>query len=335
VRRLADAARRRLLRSWWQAQPDGLARSLQPLSRLYSWLLERRRRVSPQSVGLPVVVVGNLIVGGAGKTPTVMALVRLLRAAGWSPGVVSRGYGRAAAAAPTMVDDTSDARDCGDEPLLIRLRTGAPVAVGRDRVAAARMLQAMSPRVDLIVCDDGLQHWALARDVQVIVFDDRGVGNGQLLPAGPLREALPERVPAATLVLYNAAAPSTALPGWTARRALSGVCLLADWWAGAAAQPIDVLRGRPLLAAAGIAEPERFFRMLEAQSLTIERCPLPDHHDFATLAWPAQADVVVTEKDAVKLRPERVGTTRIWVAALDFQPDPAFNAALLQALPKR
>lgn len=311
-----------------------LARSLQPLSWLYARLLARQRRVTPQNVGVPVVVVGNLIVGGAGKTPTVIALVKLLRAAGWTPGVVSRGYGRATSV-PTMVSDRSEARDCGDEPLLIRLRTGAPVAVGRDRVAAARLLRSTSPQVDLIVCDDGLQHWALARDVQVIVFDERGAGNGRLLPAGPLREALPERLPAATQVLYNAAAPSTALPGWTARRALAGVCLLADWWAGAAAQPLDALRDRPLLAVAGIAEPERFFRMLEALGLTIERCPLPDHHDFATLPWSNQADVVLTEKDAVKLRPERAGTTRIWVAALDFQPDPAFNAALLQALPKR
>lgn len=291
--------------------------------------------MTPQRVGVPVVVVGNLIVGGAGKTPTVIALVRLLRAAGWTPGVVSRGYG-GAASAPMLVHETSDARECGDEPLLIRLRTGAPVVVARDRVAAAQALRAASPQVDLIVCDDGLQHWALARDVQVIVFDDRGAGNGQLLPAGPLREPLPEQVPPATLVLYNAAAPSTRLAGWTARRALAGVCLLSDWWAGAPAQPLAVLRGRPLHAVAGIAEPERFFRMLEAQGLAIERCALPDHHDFATLPWPAtQADVVITEKDAVKLRPERAGTTRVWVAALDFNPDPAFNAALLQALPQR
>jgi tetraacyldisaccharide 4'-kinase len=335
VRRLADAARRRLQRSWWQARPDALARLLHPLSLLYSWLLERRRRVMPQRVGVPVVVVGNLIVGGAGKTPTVIALVRLLRTAGWTPGVVSRGYGRTASA-PMVVDETTAALDCGDEPLLIRLRTGVPVVVARDRVAAAHALRAASPPVDLIVCDDGLQHWALARDVQVIVFDDRGAGNGRLLPAGPLREPLPVRVPPATLVLYNAAAPSTRLPGWTARRALAGVCLLSDWWAGAAAQPLEVLRGRALRAVAGIAEPERFFRMLEAQGLMIERCALPDHHDFASLPWPAaQTDVVITEKDAVKLRPERAGTTRVWVAALDFNPDPAFNAALLQALPQR
>jgi tetraacyldisaccharide 4'-kinase len=335
VHRLADAARRRLQRSWWQPQPDVLARVLHPLSRLYERLLARQRLTPPQRVGIPVVVVGNLIVGGAGKTPTVIALVKLLRAAGWTPGVVSRGYG-GAASAPMMVNDGSAARDCGDEPLLIRLRTRAPVIVGRDRVGAARELRARFPQVDIVLCDDGLQHWALARDVQVVVFDDRGAGNGLLLPAGPLREPLPARVPAATLVLYNAPAASTALPGWTVRRGLAGVCLLADWWNGAAPQPLEVLRGRALIAAGGIADPERFFRMLESHGLTIERCPLPDHHDFAALPWPADAtDVVITEKDAVKLRPDRIGTTRVWVAALDFELDPAFNAALLQALPNR
>jgi tetraacyldisaccharide 4'-kinase len=336
VQRLADAARRRLEHSWWQPQPDALARTLQPLSALYAALLGRRRHAAVATrVGVPVLVVGNLIVGGAGKTPTVVALVRLLRENGWTPGVVSRGYGGARQGVHA-VHDATPAHDCGDEPLLIRLRTAAPVVVSRDRVAAARALRQAWPEVDIIVSDDGLQHWALARDVQVVVFDERGVGNGRLLPAGPLREPLPDHLPHATLVLYNAAAPSTRLPGWTARRALAGVCSLADWWNGAPPQPLESLKGLRLKALAGIAQPERFFRMLEHAGLSIERCPLPDHHDFGTLPWSdSDADVVLTEKDAVKLRPERGGATRVWVAALDFHPDPAFNAALLQALPSR
>jgi tetraacyldisaccharide 4'-kinase len=201
-------------------------------------------------------------------------------------------------------------------------------------VAAVRLLRELHPTVDVVVCDDGLQHWALHRDVQVMVFDDRGAGNGLLLPAGPLREPMPAAPPPNTLVLYNAATPTTPLPGWTAERALGGVLPLADWWSGAAPLPLDVLHGRPLLAVAGIAAPERFFGMLQAAGLSIHRCPLPDHHRFAKLPWsPNTADVVLTEKDAVKLRPERVGHTRVWVAALDFRPDPAFNAALLRALP--
>jgi tetraacyldisaccharide 4'-kinase len=246
---------------------------------------------------------------------------------------VSRGYRRRDRALMDVTPDTP-VDTCGDEPLLIRLRTAAPVVVGRERVAAIRLLCELHPSVDVAVCDDGLQHWALHRDVQVIVFDDRGTGNGLLLPAGPLRETLPTAPPANTLVLYNAAAATTPLPGWTARRALGGVLPLADWWSGAAALPLHVLHGRPLLAVAGIAAPERFFGMLEAAGLSISRCPVPDHHRFAKLPWsPNTADVVLTEKDAVKLRPERVGQTRVWVAALDFRPDPAFNAALLRALP--
>jgi tetraacyldisaccharide 4'-kinase len=325
---------RRLQASWWRDRPDLLARALRPLAWLYG-RLAAARRPTPQRVGAPVVVVGNLVVGGAGKTPAVIAVVQRLRAAGRTPGVVSRGYGRAGDALLEVTRTTAAVR-CGDEPLLIHLRTGAPVVVGADRVTAARALRARRPEVDIIVSDDGLQHRALARDVQVIVFDERGAGNGLLLPAGPLREPLPNATPPATLVLYNASAATTPLPGHGARRALAGVLPLADWWAGATPLDVAVLRGRPLLAAAGIAVPERFFRMLEEAGLTIARCPLPDHHRFDALPWsPNTTDVVLTEKDAVKLVPERAGRTRVWVAALDFTPDPAFDAALLAALPPR
>jgi tetraacyldisaccharide 4'-kinase len=325
----------RLLRSWWQPKPDGLARALQPLSWLYGRVLAQRRRLRGTRVGVPVIIVGNFVAGGAGKTPTVIALVQLLRAGGWSPGVISRGYGGSSEEAREVTRESS-ARDCGDEPLLIHLRTSAPVVVARRRVEAARRLLALHPDVNVIVGDDGLQHYALAREVQVVVFDERGVGNGLLLPAGPLREPLPGTPPRATLVLYNAQAATTHLPGWTATRRLSGVLPLADWWAGAAPLPLSVLRERPMVAVAGIAAPERFFEMLEANGLSITRCPLPDHHRFDTLPWSADtSDVVLTEKDAVKLSPDRVGRTRVWVAALDLHPDPAFNAALLRALPPR
>jgi tetraacyldisaccharide 4'-kinase len=324
---------RRLQASWWGPAPDALARALQPLSWLYALLLRVARRRAAQQLDVPILVIGNLIVGGAGKTPTVLAVVRLLKAAGWTPGVVSRGYGSQAGPVVEVQPDTPPS-SCGDEPLLIRLRTGVPVMVGRKRVLAARALRLRHPSVDVIVCDDGLQHWALGRDLQVVVFDERGTGNGLLLPAGPLREPLPAEPPAGTLVLYNAAGPTTPLQGWTVQRGLAGVLPMADWWAGASPLPLDVLRDRPLLAVAGIAAPERFFAMLEGAGLSISRCPLPDHHPFDRLPWsPNTPDVVLTEKDAVKLDPRRIGATRVWVAALDFRPDPAFNAALLRALP--
>lgn len=289
---------------------------------------------------MPVVVVGNLIVGGAGKTPTTIAVVRLLRAFGWHPGVVSRGHGRRGRG---LVDVRRDSRahDCGDEPLLIHLRTGMPVAVGTDRVAAAAALRKAHPEVDIIVADDGLQHHRLARELQVIVFDERGVGNGLLLPAGPLREALPSERPADTLVLYNALRLSTPLPGWMAGRRQPGVLSLADWWQGLTpdADSWSNLQGRPLLAAAGMAQPERFFDMLRDQGLTLSITrPLPDHHPFDILPWRANTpDVVITEKDAVKLPLDRVpqgdSDARVWVVPLDLEPEMGFAAALKRYFP--
>jgi tetraacyldisaccharide 4'-kinase len=169
-----------------------------------------------------------------------------------------------------------------------------------------------------------------------MVFDQRGVGNGWPLPAGPLREPLPSRVPPNTLVLYNASSASTALPGTLAQRSLRGAVSLPDWWLGQAASVdgLNELRQRRVVAAAGMAHPDRFFDMLQSAGLTIDRLPLPDHFDFATLPWPASAaDVLVTEKDAVKLKPERTGTTRVWVVPLDFRLGDAFERALLALLP--
>ena len=333
------SAAQRLQQAWLSR--GAMARALWPASLLFAALTALRRGLyrsgvlRAQAVTAPVIVVGNLIVGGAGKTPVVMALVESLRRRGYTPGVVSRGYGAEAVGA-LDVSPTTRAIDCGDEPLLLHLRTGAPVVVGRDRVAAAQHLMRRHPTVDAIVSDDGLQHLRLARDVQVLVFDERGVGNGWLLPAGPLREPLPHAVPPRSLVVYNASAPSTPLRGTLAQRALVGAVGLADWWQGrpASRDALDALQGRPVLAAAGVARPERFFTMLRERGLTITPLPLPDHHNYATLPWPANTlDVLVTEKDAIKLDVARMGMTRVWVAPLDFHLDAAFDAALFDLLP--
>lgn len=327
----------RLQRAWEEGGP--LAQALRPLGWIYGLLIEIRALLyrlglrRAEALPVPVIVVGNWIVGGAGKTPTTLALLRLLQGQGIAAGVISRGYGRDNDEL-RLVDRASTAAEVGDEPLLIHLRSGAPVAVGSDRVAAARALLAAQPELRLLISDDGLQHWRLPRSLSVLVFDERGLGNGRLLPAGPLRQ---RRAMSAepSLVLYNAGAPSTALRGHLARRQLAGAVELAAWWQGAAADPLvwQGLRGRPLLAAAGLAQPERFFTMLRAQGLDVLPLPLPDHHDFSTLPWPADtAEVLLTEKDAVKLRPERLGRTRVWVVALDFRPDDSFERALQQAL---
>lgn len=281
------------------------------------------------------MVVGNLVAGGAGKTPTVIALVALLRAMGWQPGVISRGY-RRREHHPRLVDAHADAADVGDEPLLIHLRTRAPVAVARRRIEAAQLLCRHHPELTLLIADDGLQHHALARDAQVIVFDERGAGNGLLLPAGPLREPLPAQLPAHTLVIYNAAQPSTALPGSLSIRSLAAPIELARWWQGepASHDGWSALRGRRVFACAGTAVPERFFAMLRALGLDIVPIALPDHAVYEHLPWPADAaDVVLTEKDAVKIRPERSGRTRVWVAPLDLQLDASVGPALARWLP--
>ena len=327
------AASRRLQALWWRKPPssasDALARGLLwPLETLYGiaraavalpWRLGWRR---PQALPVPVVVVGNLIVGGAGKTPVVIALVEALRARGWTPGVVSRGYrGHGhAGERPRAVQPNDAAAEVGDEPLLIARRTSAPVWIGRRRPAAVFALCAAHPQVDVVISDDGLQHHALHRDAQWIVFDERGVGNGRLLPAGPLREPLPRRLPPGTQVLYTCDAPSTVLPGPCTARQLGGLVPLKDWWRGrqASRDALDALRGMSVHAAAGVGHPSRFFRMLEAAGLQVSGISLPDHAALDPRPWPADAPcVIVTEKDAVKLPPQAADTAAVQVATLD------------------
>jgi tetraacyldisaccharide 4'-kinase len=313
-----------------------LSATLRPLSWVYRALLTLRSLAyragfkRAATLPVPVIVVGNWIVGGAGKTPTTLALLELLRARGLRAGVVSRGYGREGDGVH-LVTRQSTASEAGDEPLLIHLRGRVPVAVGRDRVAAARALLAAHAELDLLVSDDGLQHWRLPRQLSLLVFDERGLGNGRLLPAGPLRQP-PAALAADQLVVYNAGSPSTALPGFVAERSLAGAVPLAGWWAGekASMDALLALRDRAgLVACAGLARPQRFFDMLAGLGLDFAPLPLPDHADFSALPWPADATgVLLTEKDAVKLPPDRVGATPVWVVTLDFAPGAGFQAAL-------
>lgn len=329
----------RLSAAWWQPSPRGWALLLWPLSLLFRATvvlraaLYRARWLQAQHAPVPMVVVGNLVVGGAGKTPTVMALVRAMQRAGWRPGVISRGYG-AESSMPRPVTPGALARHVGDEPLLIQRTTGVPVWVGTQRVVVARALCAAEPQVNLLISDDGLQHLALERDAELVVFDRRGAGNGLLLPAGPLRQPMPVSA-GSRLVLYNADQASTRWPGPCVERRLRGALPLSAWLAGD--DTVDDLarfKGRPVHAAAAIAEPARFFDMLEAQGLALRRWPLPDHDDFAHLPWPADAgDVLVTEKDAVKLVGRHFGATRLWVVPLDFHLPDSLVQALLQRLP--
>ncbi|MEJ2801801.1 tetraacyldisaccharide 4'-kinase [Comamonadaceae bacterium PP-2] len=317
------------------------ARLLWPLSVLYGALaaLDRlRHRVLhvPQRLPVPVVVVGNVVAGGAGKTPTTLALVRHLRSRGWRPGVISRGYGRETPPGEPdvrAVPPDASARWVGDEPLLIARQSGVPVFVGRRRAEAGQALLAAYPHTDILVCDDGLQHHALGRDLEICVFDERGIGNGWLLPAGPLREPWPpHREPVCPrLVLHTGqrVASSLAGTGWHAPRRLADYALRDD--GGQVA--LQALAGRPLAAVAGIARPQAFFDMLAQAGLQIgTRVPLPDHDDFSD-GLPPSCDgltVLCTEKDAVKLWPVVPGALAVPMV-LDIPS--AFWDALDKALP--
>ncbi|RZL01348.1 MAG: tetraacyldisaccharide 4'-kinase [Rubrivivax sp.] len=341
----------RMVRSWSSRGP--LPILLSPLAALM-WLVVSGRRLAyrrgwmkRESTGLPVLVVGNRIAGGAGKTPATIAIVQHLQQQGWHPGVLTRGYKRSAEAdAFTLIDHSSaaalTAAQVGDEPLLIWRRTQVPVMVGRDRVAGGQALRRAHPRIDILVCDDGLQHLRLERQIEVVVFDERGAGNGWLLPSGPLREPLsptpPTTLVAPPIVLYNAAQASTPLAGHMAHRGMSRPRPLAPWWSG---QADDGAASQPpkdgAWAVAGIAHPPKFFAQLASLGFTTHPVACDDHEPYATLPWPPHiADVIVTEKDAVKMDPERLRRerpgTRVWVAALDFRPDAGFWQAIDSAL---
>lgn len=316
-----------------------LALVLWPSALFHGALAALRRRL--YSAGLltvhrlpvPVVVIGNVVVGGAGKTPTVIALVTHLQANGWRPGVVSRGYGRTDHGVLAVQDDTP-ATACGDEPALIRLRTRVPVFVAPRRVDAARALLAAHPDVNLILCDDGLQHLALGRDLSIAVFDERGVGNGWLLPAGLLREPWPpvKRHPfAPDLVLLQrrveapaVTLPPSTVPAFEALRQLAGHAVGPQ---GQRAALGDLTR-TPLIAVAGIARPQAFFDMLRHRGLRIAReVPLADHAapaDYGAVGLRTGDTVVCTEKDAVKLFPVLPKGVVAWAVPLELTPEPAF-----------
>ncbi|MBH1965510.1 MAG: tetraacyldisaccharide 4'-kinase [Comamonadaceae bacterium] len=293
---------RTLLDSW--RQRGVLAWVLWPISLVYWGLvtlrcaLYRFGLLKSERLGVPVIVVGNVIAGGAGKTPVTLAIAEHLRESGWRPGIISRGYGRRTDDC-REVTPADDPLDVGDEALLLRLRTGVPVFVAARRAQAGQALLAAYPGVNVLICDDGLQHLALARDVEVCVFDARGVGNGWLLPAGPLREPWPRRV---DFVLHapDALVSSPPARSFSVRRTLAANAVRAD---GTQVSLAD-LRVQPITALAGIAQPEAFFSMLRAEGLTLAHTiALPDHDDFADLpVLPGASEpLVCTEKDAAKL----------------------------------
>ncbi len=277
-------------RGSWLLAPLELLFALLAALRRWSYRLGLSSSIHP---GRVVVVVGNLTVGGSGKTPIIVWLATALTARGLRVGVVSRGYGGTETGPVEVLSSSSPAR-VGDEPVLIARRTQARVVVGRDRVAAAVQL---APAVDVILADDGLQHYRLARDLEIVVVDARrGFGNGHLLPRGPLREPVRRLSSVAAVILNGEGEPG--VPGMRARLAPSGLVPLL----GGKRLHLEDLGGRRVHAVAGIGDPERFFKLLESAQLQIIRHPKPDH----AVLTPADVEfadgypVLMTEKDAVK-----------------------------------
>jgi tetraacyldisaccharide 4'-kinase len=317
-----------LPRVWQRRGP--IAWALRPVAAIYGALMVLRRRAyaaglfKTRRVPALVIVVGNVVAGGAGKTPVTIALAKHLNSKGLQVGVISRGHGRKTRDARAVMHD-SHPLDVGDEPLLIHQATGVPVWVARTRADAALGLLQAHPEVQVLICDDGLQHLALARDLEICVIDERGTGNGWLLPAGPLREAWPRRV---DWVLHTGPSPSATGAGDRLTPQYMATRRLADHAITATGQRITLteLSQRPLHAVAGLARPEAFFQMLRQSGLSLATTTaLPDHHDYQD--WQARPDLtwLCTEKDAAKLWPHEPGALAV---PLVVTPENSFWAAL-------
>ncbi len=312
-----------------------------PLARLSAWLLAplswlycgvmRLRRLGYRagwlrSYRLPVAVVvaGNLTVGGTGKTPLVLALVQLLRERGWSPGIITRGYGGKSESWPQRVLPDSDPNELGDEPVLLARRAGCVVAAGPDRVAAAR-LALREGACNILIADDGLQHYRLARDLEIAVVDgQRGLGNRRCLPAGPLREP-PERLVAVDLIVSNGGSD-----GYRMHLVADSAVNLRDATLERSLAEFSGPQG--VTAVAGIGNPGRFFTLLRGLGIRVDERPYPDHYRFSaadSADWPP-GPVLMTEKDAVKCA--TFAGADHWVVPVQAELDPAFIDAFFSKL---
>ena len=314
---------------WYRLSALSLA--LWPVSLLYHLLLNLRRLAYRSgilaTVTLPVavIVVGNLVAGGTGKTPLVLWLAAMLKRHSRKPGIVSRGY-RGNATEPTAVGPDSPVALVGDEPLLLARASGCPVWIGRDRAAAARGLLAAHPECDVLLLDDGLQHYGLARDIEIAVEDSRRGGNGLLLPAGPLREPLSRRVDA---WVSNSAPPGAHAPAFRMDLRGSSFLRLA---APRESVPAAMLARKKLHAIAGVGNPQRFFDHLAGLGLDTVNHAFPDHYAYAAgdLDFDDCEALLMTEKDAVKC--EAFAREHWYVLQVEAELAPAFSDFILAKL---
>jgi len=329
--------RDRLIAAWYAPRKTPLACALWPLSLLFRAAVALRRTLyragilRAKSLAIPVIVVGNVTVGGAGKTPLALALVRALTERGRRPGIVSRGYG-SGNVRPRAVASADEPRRVGDEPLLYA-KAGVPTWIGHRRAAVAQALVAANPRVDVVIADDGLQHYALARTLEIVVIDAaRELGNGLMLPAGPLREP-PAR-------LHEADAIVRLVSRDDAHPARSGHAT-SMWletlpWRNVARSDLtprfEDWRTGGVHAIAGIANPERFFASVRMLGIDAQCHPFDDHHAFvpADLAFADARAILMTEKDAVKC--VAFADERFWYLPVRAHLDPALVDLVLERI---
>ena len=313
---------------WYESRP--IARTiLSPLSYLFCYLAKQRRAklsLEQQPFSVPIIVVGNITVGGTGKTPLVIWLIEQLRIAGFHPGVVSRGFGGKQTGGK-LVQVQDAASEVGDEPLLIVQRTAVPLVIGKDRNAAIAQLLAQTD-CNLVISDDGLQHYRMHRDLEIAVIDGvRRFGNGYCLPAGPLRER-PERLQECDFVVTNGVAQQDEYAMQIRGKNLQSL-------AGAEQCALSVLQGQSVHAVTGIGNPARFFNSLKAAGLSLIEHVFPDHHAFTAEDLKFQDDlpILMTEKDAVKCRnfPAEI-IDKTWYLPVEADLNAAFAEALLQRL---
>lgn len=299
------------------------------------WLF-RARILHSHSLAVPVIIVGNITVGGTGKTPVTIWLARELKARGFSPGIVSRGYGGSKSSTSMRVDRASDPGIVGDEPVLLAIRTECPVVVDADRVRAATML--VADGADLIIADDGLQHYRLDRSYEICVIDgSRGLGNRRLLPAGPLRETL-SRLADVDQVLVNGRIRSR--PEFLSvveQNAIEFELVAHEVRRldGSLARPIERFAGTTVHAVAAIGNPNRFFDMLRANNIQVIEHAFPDHAriDKKQLDFGDDFDILMTEKDAVKLGTP--GSNKLWKVPVDLMMDPLLAGPWLEQVQSR
>lgn len=306
---------------------------LYPLSWLYRAISERRRRAAwaakDDPIPVPVVVVGNITAGGTGKSPLTAALVRILRDHGWNPVVLTRGYGGKSDHYPLQANSDSDPAQVGDEPVMLANDARCPVVVDPDRRRGA--LWVLEKKLgNILVCDDGLQHYRLPRDIELAVFDaQRGLGNGALIPVGPLRE-LPERLTSVDYVITNGGWLDTIEHESQFTMTLEPTQLI--HLKTGETRPLTDLVDCPVMAVAGIGNPERFFDTLRAQGAQVTGRALPDHHVFTAkeLQCDSHQMLVMTAKDAVKCR--KLAPENAWVLEVEARLPEAFAQEFISAI---